>query len=67
MNAIAPHKVPFSFKVMFPGYSDELAYDLGLIDTGLPFAAARERYDINARAARYAADPAFSHRIRQPL
>ncbi len=67
VNAIAPHKVPFSFKVMFPGYSDELAYDLGLIDTELPFAAARERYHINARAARYATDPAFSDRIRQPL
>jgi hypothetical protein len=65
VNRIAPEKVPFSYKVLLPGYSDRLAYDIGLIDTDLPFEEARERFHINARAARYADAPDFSQRIRQ--
>jgi hypothetical protein len=65
VNRIAPRKVPFSYKVLLPGYSDRLAYDIGLIDTDLPFEEARERFHINARAARYADAPDFSQRIRQ--
>ncbi|HEU4828957.1 MAG TPA: DUF4105 domain-containing protein [Gemmatimonadales bacterium] len=66
VNEIAPQKVPFSYKVLLPGYSDRLAYDLGLIDTDLPFDAAKARYHINARALRHADDPAFSELIRRP-
>lgn len=65
VNRIAPKKVPFSYKVLLPGYADELAYDLGMIDTDLPFAQARERFHINARALRHADAPDFSARIRQ--
>lgn len=65
VNRVAPHRVPVSWKVMFPGYSDRLAYDLGLIDTNLPFEAARERYHVNARALRYGDSPDFSRLIRQ--
>ena len=64
VNAITPRRVPFSFKVLFPGYSDRLAYDLGLIDTDLPFEQARERYHVNARALRWGNSPEFSQRIR---
>lgn len=66
VNEIAPRKVPFSYKVLLPGYSDRLAYDLGLLDTDLPFEAARERYRINDRALRYADSTAFSRLIRGP-
>ena len=65
VNEIAPQKVPFSYKVLLPGYSDRLAYDLGLLDTDLPFGEAKARYHINARALRYADDPAFSTLIRR--
>jgi hypothetical protein len=65
VNRIAPHKVPWSWKVMFPGYSDRLAYDLGLIDTDLPFDAARARFHVNGRAMRFADSPDFSRLIRQ--
>ncbi len=65
VNRITPERVPFSYKVLLPGYSDRLAYDLGLIDTDLPFEEARERFHINARAAKYADAPDFSQRIRQ--
>jgi hypothetical protein len=64
VNRISPEKVPFSVKVLFPGYSDRLAYDLGLIDTDLPFEQARERFHVNARALQAGASPDFSLRIR---
>jgi hypothetical protein len=64
VNTIAPRRVPFSYKVLLPGYSDELAFDLGLIDTELPLEEARRRFHINERARRFADDPAFSRRIR---
>lgn len=65
VNAIAPERIPLRPGVLFPGYSDRLAWDLGLIDTKLSFNDARRHFRINALARRYAADPAFSLRIRQ--
>lgn len=66
VNRISPRRVPrLSYKVFLPGYSDQLAYDLGLIDTDLPFEQARERFHINALAERHGNDPAFSERIRE--
>ena len=67
VNEIAPRKVPLSYKVLLPGYSDRLAYDIGLLDTDLPFEEARARHHINARALRYADSPDFSDLIRRPL
>jgi hypothetical protein len=67
INAIAPHKVPFSFKVLFPAYSDRLAYDLGLLDTTLPFDEVREHYHINERAVLAGGKPEFSALIRKGL
>jgi len=65
VNTISAGRVPWSYKVLLPAYSDELAYELGLIETTLPFDEARRRFRINDRAARYADDPAFSRRIRE--
>jgi hypothetical protein len=64
MNRFAQRKVGFSWKVMFPGYSDRLAYDLGVIDSDLSFAETRERYHINALADRAGDAEDFSLRIR---
>ena len=65
VNEISEVKVPFSYKVLLPGYSDKLAYDLGLLDTTLPFYKIRERYQINEKAMKYADDEDFSIRIRE--
>ena len=46
--------------------SGVLAYDLGLIDTDLPFEQARERYKVNARALQFADSARFSTLIRLP-
>jgi hypothetical protein len=58
--------IPWSYRVLLPSYSDAYALDLGLLDTDLPLAAAREKFNVNARAERFAGDPDFSIRIRTP-
>lgn len=67
VNELIPGRVPWSYKVLLPGYSDELAYGLGLIDTDLPFAAAKRRFRIDADALRAAGREDFSQRIRRGL
>lgn len=64
VNRITPRKVPSGLKTILPGYTDEVALRLGLIDTELDIARAREQYRINDRARRFIGDPAFSARIR---
>ena len=66
VNHVAPHRISSGIKTILPGYSDEVAYKLGLIDTDLDLEHARERFRINERARRYADDPLFSFRIREP-
>ncbi|MES0490455.1 MAG: DUF4105 domain-containing protein [Leptospirales bacterium] len=65
INDITAGRVPFSYKVLLPGYSDELAYKLGLIDTNLPFKKIREYYKINDQALKYADSEDFSIKIRE--
>ena len=65
VNSIAPQKILFNWKVLFPAYSDEYAYELGLIPTDLPFEQTREKYKINEKARKYADDPEFSVKIRE--
>jgi hypothetical protein len=67
VNELVPGRVPWSYKVLLPGYSDELAYELGLIDTELPFAAAKQHFRIDDDALRAAGRDDFSRRIRQGL
>ena len=64
VNEIAPKRIPFSYKVLLPAYSDELAYRIGLLDTTVPFETLRARAHINARATRSADSPEFSRLIR---
>ena len=65
VNHVVPGKVPGGIKIMLPGYADEVAQRLGLIDTELDLEQARERFRINDRARRYIDDPMFSLRIRE--
>jgi hypothetical protein len=65
VNRIVPHRIPLSIALVLPGYSDRLAYRLGLIDTKLPFEGARRRYRINDRARKFTDDPQFSQHIRE--
>jgi uncharacterized protein DUF4105 len=65
VNRVAPRTVPAGIKTILPGYTDEVAFGLGLIDTDVALEQARDRYLINARAKRFVGDPAFSFRIRE--
>lgn len=65
VNKVASNKIPFSLKILAPGYVDQLVYDLGLIDTNLSLDEARKKYLINEKVLRYADDPLFSVRIRE--
>ena len=67
-NTITPSKIPFSYKVLLPAYSDELAFDLGMIDTtAQSLEEVRLKYKINEKALLYADDIDFSNKIRQSL
>jgi hypothetical protein len=64
---VNPGHVPFSWKILLSGYVPEYLYEMGRLDTSLPFAELKRRSHINnqARAADKAAG--FSQRIRQGL
>lgn len=64
VNRIAPHPIPFSVKTLLPAYSDDLAFDLGLIDTDLPREQYRAEFRINDLAQEHADSPDFSESIR---
>lgn len=65
VNRIAPKRVPLRASIFLPANSDKLAYEIGLIDTTLPFDRMRERSKINDLAAKYADAEDFSLRIRE--
>ena len=71
VNKIAPERVPFSFKILAPGYSDKHAYNIGLIDLSvnknnpsMSFEEAREYFKINQRARKAQFSDNFSEIIR---
>lgn len=65
INVIAPGSIPFSYKTLLPAYSDELAFDLDLIDTKLSRNQFRAAHQINAQAKLHADSPDFSKAIRE--
>jgi hypothetical protein len=64
---VNPGKQRYSWKILLSGYMPLYAYELGRLDTHLPFEELKRRSHINAaaQAADQAAD--FSHRIRAGL
>lgn len=65
VNAIVPGRIPWSFKVLMPAYSDILARKVGLIDPSLTIEELRAKYRINDKALKHAEAPDFSARIRE--
>jgi hypothetical protein len=65
INVIAPGRIPFSYKTLLPAYSDDLTYDLGLINTTLSRDQYRAAHQINELAKRYADKDKFSEAIRK--
>lgn len=67
VNTLVPGRVPFTYRWILPGYTDELAYDLGLLDTDRPRDALRSRYAVGAAARAAAGSADFSVAIRRGL
>ena len=65
IDVIAPGRIPFSYKTLLPAYSDELAFDLDLIDTSLPSDQYRAAHQINEQAKLHAGNADFSEAIRK--
>jgi hypothetical protein len=58
---------PWDWQLLVNGSIDEHAYELGAIDTSLPFAELKRLSYIDDRARAADRDPAFSSRIRDGL
>jgi hypothetical protein len=56
-----------NWRLLANGYLDELAYEIGAVDTRLPFAELRARSHVNDRARAAGDAPDFSRRIREGL
>jgi hypothetical protein len=65
-NAVIPGQVPLSWRVTLPGWSDELALDLGMLDFQGTVEQARAAFKVNERAAAAGDAPDFSQKIRGP-
>ena len=64
INRLKPDRVPNDIRILLPGYSDRLAYDLGLIDTDLPFEQLKRQANVSHLARIYGDSPDFSDKIR---
>lgn len=65
VNQIAPGKIPASWRIALPGYSDEVVYSLGLMDSTLTLAQAREHFLVTQKARAALGQQDFSEQIRQ--
>ena len=65
VNHLIPNDVPYDYHVLLPGHSDELAYNLGLIEAKGSFEETRAAAKVNFNAYLYRDDPDFSQKIRQ--
>ena len=63
-TASVTERIPYSLGIFLPGYSDNLAHRLGLINSDLPLEAAREQYMVDEKSAANLDASDFSHRIR---
>ena len=67
VNRIAELQVPYGWQILAPGYVDQLAFELGLVDDATSVSDARARFRVNERSVAFAGDPLYSQRIREQL
>ncbi len=65
INRIRPNRVTADLRVLLPGYSDELAYDQGLIARRGTFLETKQQAYVNPLAHRYSGREDFSELIRR--
>ena len=64
---VNPGHPPLSWKILLSGYVPQYAYEVGRLDTSLPFEELRRRSRVNERAVAADHDADFSRRIRVGL
>lgn len=64
-NHVSQTKVPYNWQILLPGFSDRLAYNMGLIDSDASFEQTRERARVNEQAYLYRDRDDFSVMIRR--
>lgn len=65
INRMAPDRIPYDYRVLLPGYSDRLAYELGLLDTNDSFETTKARARVTYKIYLYREDPQMSQRLRE--
>lgn len=65
VNQLRQQQIVYDWRVLLPGFSDEYAYELGLLDQSVPFDQLKQSAWINDLADRYYDDPQFSRKIRR--
>ena len=64
VNNLQTERVPFSWKVLLPGFSARYAYDIGLLDNRIPFEDLESIAYVNDLAEQHFDDHDFSRKIR---
>ncbi|MEM7385734.1 MAG: DUF4105 domain-containing protein [Verrucomicrobiota bacterium] len=64
VNEATDRPIGYDHRLLFPAFSDELIFDLGLIDTSLSFDEARERFLVDPKAAGETGSGDYSRRLR---
>lgn len=65
VNHLRPGLVPYDYRVLLPGYSDRLAYDVGLLRREATFEQTRDKARVTDLAYRYREADDFSVQIRR--
>ncbi|HEX3601733.1 MAG TPA: DUF4105 domain-containing protein [Lacipirellulaceae bacterium] len=65
VNRIRPNRISVDYRTLLPGYSDQLAYEDGLIEHHGTFVETKEQAYVNPLAERYAGREDFSELIRR--
>ena len=65
VNRVSPGRIPYTYQVLFPAYSDRLAYHLNLIEIDGSFARTKQQARINEVAYVFREYEDFSVKIRE--
>ena len=67
INKLWPNRIAYNVQLILPGYSDRMAYTLGLLDTDKSFEETRAAARVNRLAYIHRNDSKFSALIRAPI
>jgi hypothetical protein len=67
INKLWPNRIAYNLQLILPGYSDRVAYALGLLDTSKSFEETHAAARVNRLAYVHRDSPRFSALIREPM